>query len=130
MITIYIQTYILFLNFRTPIGDRIERQAIEQLFGTAEKKIFLSSTKGHTGHLLGGAGALESIFTILACNDSICPGTLNFQASDEDFDHLRSSIQIIGHQQHIPWKDHKRIALKNSFGFGGTNSCLVFSNLF
>lgn len=118
-----------FLEFfvfnRTPIGDRIESQAIAQLFQFDNPDVFISSTKGHTGHLLGAAGALESIFTILSCYHGICPSTLNYKSSD-DF----KSLKIIPDDSPSSWKSSKRIALNNSFGFGGTNSCLVLSNFF
>ena len=117
-----------FFFSRTPIGDRIERQAIAQLFpSTTAKKILVSSTKGHTGHLLGGAGALESLFTVLACYHGVRPSTLNYHGADEE----TPSVQIIGEDRPAPWQESgERIALKNSFGFGGTNACLVLSNLF
>ncbi len=89
----------------------------------------ISSTKGHTGHLLGGAGALESIFTVLACYHGICPSTLNYKANNDESSEL-SLLKIISDDKPSSWNDKKRIALKNSFGFGGTNSCLVISNLF
>jgi 3-oxoacyl-[acyl-carrier-protein] synthase II len=117
----------LFDFSRTPIGDRIERQAITQLFQSNNSNIFISSTKGHTGHLLGGAGALESVFTVLACYHGICPSTLNYK-SDNDED--SSLLNIISDDKPSLWNNKKRIALKNSFGFGGTNSCLVISNFF
>ena len=69
----------------TPIGDRIERQTIAQLFPSDRCQIVVSSTKGHTGHLLGAAGALESIFTLLACYHGLCPSTLNYQNDDDSF---------------------------------------------
>lgn len=115
---------------RTPIGDRIERQAIAQLFSSTNNKILVSSTKGHTGHLLGGAGALESVFTLLACYHGVRPSTLNYRTADEDAQET-SSVKIIGDDRPVPWQEtSERIALKNSFGFGGTNACLILSNLF
>lgn len=114
------------LYFRTPIGDRIERQAISQLFQSETKNLLVSSTKGHTGHLLAGAGALESMFTVLACHHGRLPSTLNYQNGDEE----HFSVKVIESNEKFEWKTSKRFALKNSFGFGGTNSCLVISNLF
>jgi 3-oxoacyl-[acyl-carrier-protein] synthase II len=118
----------LFDFSRTPIGDRIERQAITQLFQSNNSNIFISSTKGHTGHLLGGAGALESVFTVLACYHALCPSTLNYH-DDDSAD--ASLLNILSDDKSSSsWNNKKRIALKNSFGFGGTNSCLVISNFF
>jgi 3-oxoacyl-[acyl-carrier-protein] synthase II len=112
--------------YRTPIGDRIERQAITQLFQSDNPNLLISSTKGHTGHLLGGAGALESVFTVLSCYHAICPSTLNYSNDPED----ASLLKIISDDKPSSWNNKQRIALKNSFGFGGTNSCLILSNLF
>jgi 3-oxoacyl-[acyl-carrier-protein] synthase II len=118
------------LDFRTPIGDRIERQAIEQLLSNVtDEHVLVSSTKGHTGHLLAGAGALETVFTLLACHHGRCPSTLNYEKNDEDLDRSLS-MTIVDTQRALPWTTSKRVALKNSFGFGGTNACLVVSNLF
>ncbi|CAF1120188.1 unnamed protein product [Adineta ricciae] len=113
----------------TPIGDRIERQAISQIFQATNSDALVSSTKGNTGHLLGAAGALESIFTVLACYHALCPSTLNYKDNEDDSEDL-PSINIISGDRASSWKSEKRIALKNSFGFGGTNSCLVISNFF
>ena len=119
----------LLYSCRTPIGDRIERQAITQLFQKDNPNVLISSTKGHTGHLLGGAGALESAFTILACYHAICPSTLNYKSNNDESEDP-SLLHIISDDKPSPWTNKQRIALKNSFGFGGTNSCLVISNLF
>ena len=91
--------------------------------------VLISSCKGHTGHLLGTAGAIESIFTILSCYHARCPSTLNYQKENDNIDESLL-LNIISHNETISWKSQKRIALKNSFGFGGTNSCLILSNLF
>lgn len=122
----FIQSYLFNICSRTPIGDRIERQAITQIFQSTNPNVFISSTKGHTGHLLGGAGALESVFTILACHHAICPSTLNYKEDNDD----SSLLKIISDDKPLAWSAKRRIALKNSFGFGGTNSCLIISNIF
>ena len=102
----------------TPLGDELEAGAVRRLFGDALKNVSMSSTKSAIGHLLGGAGAVESIFCILAIRDQIVPPTLNLvDPSDglEDFDL-------------VPLKAKKRkvkAVLNNSFGFGGTNASLV-----
>ncbi|CAF4596981.1 unnamed protein product, partial [Rotaria sp. Silwood1] len=107
----------------TPIGDRIERQAITQLFQSNTTNVLISSNKGHTGHLLGAAGALESMFTVLTCYHAICPPTLNYKG-DNDESSDSSLLSIIPDNKPLSWNNKRRIALKNSFGFGGTNSCL------
>lgn len=109
----------------TMIGDAIEANAIFQLFGKHTKNVQVSSTKGHHGHLLGAAGCLETIFTILACKSAILPPTLNL-------DNVPENLQFINFIRNHPvdWKidsGKKRIALKNAFGFGGTNACLCIS---
>ena len=114
---------------RTPIGDRIERQAISQIFQSENPNVLISSTKGHTGHLLGGAGALELIYTILACQHAVCPPTLNYKENNDESSES-SLLRIIPEGKPPAWSTKRRIALKNSFGFGGTNSCLVVSNFF
>ena len=91
--------------------------------------MFISSTKGHTGHLLGGAGALETVFTILACHHALCPSTLNYKENNDEPSES-SLLKIISEIKPLAWNAKRRIALKNSFGFGGTNSCLIVSNFF
>lgn len=110
----------------TPIGDAIEINAIQKLFQVNAKNIYVSSTKGHHGHLLGAAGNLEAIFTVLACKEAIIPQTLNL-------DNIPNNSQFIDfvRDKPIDWKHEKnkpRIALKNAFGFGGTNACLCISS--
>ncbi|XP_031625742.1 3-oxoacyl-[acyl-carrier-protein] synthase, mitochondrial [Contarinia nasturtii] len=109
----------------TPIGDTIEANAIRQLFGEQTEKLHVSSTKGHHGHLLGAAGNLEAIFTILACNQAKIPPTLNLENVPENI----KFINFV-RSQPINWKcdeNTKRIAIKNSFGFGGTNASICIS---
>jgi 3-oxoacyl-[acyl-carrier-protein] synthase II len=102
----------------TQLGDRIETMAIKRTFGEHAAKLAVSSTKSMTGHLLGGAGGLEAGITVLAIRDQIAPPTANLDEADEgcDLDYLPNHAR--------PMKiDH---ALSNSFGFGGTNGCLIF----
>lgn len=107
----------------TPMGDAIEANAIRKLFENQTEKIFVSSTKGHHGHLLGAAGNLEAIFTIFACNEAKIPPTLNLENVPDNL----QSINLVRNQP-VDWNcDTKRIALKNSFGFGGTNASLCIS---
>lgn len=106
----------------TPIGDAIEVKAISQLFGDRVKNIAISSTKGAHGHLLGAAGNLEAVFTIKAVQEGILPPTINHEAVDiKDINFVPNNNQ--------KWNDNgkRRIALKNAFGFGGTNACLCIA---
>jgi 3-oxoacyl-[acyl-carrier-protein] synthase II len=101
----------------TPMGDEIELSAVERLFGNAAGKLAMSSTKSATGHLLGAAGAVEAIFSVLAMRDSILPPTLNL-----DHPSVETSIDLIPHQAKPKQID---TILSNSFGFGGTNASLI-----
>ena len=99
-------------------GDEIELNAISRLFN---HNIFASSTKSSIGHLLGAAGSVESIFTIMSLNKNILPATLNL---DEPID--SGSIKLIAKE---PLKQKTNLALSNSFGFGGTNTALLFKSI-
>jgi 3-oxoacyl-[acyl-carrier-protein] synthase II len=101
----------------TPLGDEIELAAAERLLGNAASRISMSSTKSSTGHLLGAAGSIEAIFSILAIRDNIAPPTINL-----DNPSVETAIDL------VPQKPRPReinVALSNSFGFGGTNASLV-----
>lgn len=102
----------------TPLGDEIELRAVERLFGgEGAEKLVMSSTKSSIGHLLGAAGAVEAIFSILAIRDGICPPTLNL-----DNPSVETRINLA---PNAPVKKTVNVALSNSFGFGGTNASLV-----
>ena len=104
----------------TPVGDEIELAAVKRLFGPAAYELSMSSTKSAIGHLLGAAGSVESIFSILAINHGIVPPTLNLENPSEGCD-----IDLVPLQA----KERKvRAALCNSFGFGGTNASLIFTS--
>jgi len=103
----------------TPLGDEIELGAVKRLFGNAIGNITMSSTKSSIGHLLGAAGAVEAIFSILAIRDSVAPPTLNL---DDPSDNCLG-IDLAPHQ---PRERKIRAALSNSFGFGGTNATVIF----
>lgn len=110
----------------TPIGDAIEANAIKRLFEEHTNNLYVSSTKGHHGHLLGAAGNLETVFTILACRDRKIPPTLNL-------DNIPEAMQCLKFvcNKPVAWtvdSKNKRIALKNAFGFGGTNASLCISS--
>lgn len=103
----------------TPVGDEIETQAIKRVFGSHAHNLLVSSSKSMTGHLLGAAGALESIFSILALRDQIAPPTINLENPSDGCDLDYVPLQA---------RDGKfENVLNNSFGFGGTNCSLIFS---
>jgi 3-oxoacyl-[acyl-carrier-protein] synthase II len=102
----------------TPLGDEIELGAVQRLLGNAAGHLSMSSTKSSIGHLLGAAGAVEAIFSILAIRDQVAPPTINL-----DNPSVETPIDLVPHQAH---KRPIAIALSNSFGFGGTNASLVF----
>ncbi|MBM3518854.1 MAG: beta-ketoacyl-ACP synthase II, partial [Alphaproteobacteria bacterium] len=103
----------------TPLGDEIEHAAVKRLFGNAAYRLSMSSTKSAIGHLLGAAGSVEAIFSILAITHGIVPPTLNLDNPSEGCD-----LDLVPHRA----KERAvRNALSNSFGFGGTNATLVFS---
>lgn len=106
----------------TPIGDIEESFAIKDLFGEYVKKIPISSTKSMTGHLLGAAGAIEAIFSILALRDQVIPATINLINPDEgnDLDYVPGSSREV---------KNLNISMSNSFGFGGTNGTLIFKRI-
>jgi 3-oxoacyl-[acyl-carrier-protein] synthase II len=103
----------------TPLGDEIEVQAVKRLFGDAAGNIAMSSTKSAIGHLLGAAGSVEAIFSILAMRDGIVPPTLNLDNPSEGCD--------LDFVPHTAKSKVVRAALSNSFGFGGTNASLIFT---
>jgi 3-oxoacyl-[acyl-carrier-protein] synthase II len=105
----------------TPLGDKNETDAIKLAFGDASKKLVVNSTKSMTGHLLGGAGGLESAFTALAVHHQISPPTINLFEQDPecDLDYCANTAR----QMKIEY------AVKNNFGFGGTNGTLVFKRV-
>ena len=102
----------------TPLGDKNETLAIKSCFGDLSKKIVVSSTKSMTGHLLGGAGGLESVFTVLSVFENKVPPTINLLKQDPecDLDYCANQARDMNVQ----------VAVKNNFGFGGTNGTLVF----
>ncbi|MDP6565271.1 MAG: beta-ketoacyl-ACP synthase II [Alphaproteobacteria bacterium] len=104
----------------TPLGDEIEVGAVKRLFGTAAKDMSMSSTKSAIGHLLGAAGSVEAIFSILAMNHDIAPATLNLEEPSEGLD----DIDLV---PNTPRERPIRAVLSNSFGFGGTNASLVMT---
>lgn len=122
----------------TPVGDAIEVDAIEGVFGNCSKEefevnkrvspLFVSSTKGATGHMLGAAGAVEAAFTAMAVSTGILPPTLNLTISNSSpggEDLIRPSFSHITGQA-LSIEQNLEYAMSNSFGFGGTNASLIF----
>jgi 3-oxoacyl-[acyl-carrier-protein] synthase II len=101
----------------TPLGDEIELRAVERLLGNHASELSMSSTKSSIGHLLGAAGAVEAIFSVLAIRDNICPPTLNLDSPSVD-----TPIDLV---PKVAKKKTINTVLSNSFGFGGTNASLI-----
>jgi 3-oxoacyl-[acyl-carrier-protein] synthase II len=105
----------------TPMGDLYETMAIKSIFGDHAKRMMVSSTKSMTGHLLGAAGGIEAVYTLLAMEKSVVPPTINYTVPDPecDLDYVQNSA-----------RDAKiEYAMSNNFGFGGTNATLLFKKL-
>ena len=114
--------YINMHGTSTPLGDIAECKAIKAVFGDHVYDMNLSSTKSMTGHLLGGAGVIEAIATVLAVKNDIIPPTINHEEGDED--------EQIDYKMNFTFnkaqKREVRAGLSNTFGFGGHNSCVIF----
>jgi len=107
----------------TPLGDVAELKAITKVFGEHSKNININSTKSMTGHLLGAAGAIEAIASILAMKHSIVPPTINHETADENID---SSLNLTLNKAQ---EREVNVAMSNTFGFGGHNACVLFKKL-
>ena len=105
----------------TPAGDKIESDAVKTVFGDHAACLAMSSTKSMTGHLLGAAGGVEAIFTILAIRDQVAPPTINLDEAEPGCD--------LNYVPHVAQERRIRVALSNSFGFGGTNGTVIFRAL-
>jgi 3-oxoacyl-[acyl-carrier-protein] synthase II len=102
----------------TPYNDVTETQAIKRVFGEHAARLAVSSTKSMTGHLLGAAGGAEAIYTVLALDRGVIPPTINYEERDPDCD--------LDYVPNVSRPAPIRVATSNSFGFGGTNTCLIF----
>jgi 3-oxoacyl-[acyl-carrier-protein] synthase II len=102
----------------TPLGDDLELEAVEKLFGNSARGLAMSSTKSATGHLLGAAGAIEAIFSILAVRDNVAPPTLNLDEPSRE--------SVIDRVANVAQERRIDMVLSNSFGFGGTNAAIIF----
>ena len=102
----------------TPLGDKAETVALKRAFGEHAKRVAVSSTKSMTGHLLGAAGVVEAIFSVLAIRDGVAPPTINYHTPDPecDLDYVPNTARRM----------RIDVSLSNSFGFGGTNGSLIF----
>lgn len=107
----------------TPLGDVAELKAISAVFGNHAKNININSTKSMTGHLLGAAGAIESIASILAMKHGIIPPTINHRTVDENIDPSLNLTLNVAQKRDI------KVAMSNTFGFGGHNACVLFKKL-
>tara|TARA_B100001778_G_scaffold117336_1_gene96309 strand:+ start:1137 stop:2387 length:1251 start_codon:yes stop_codon:yes gene_type:complete len=107
----------------TPLGDVAETNAVKSVFGEHAYKINLNSTKSMTGHLLGAAGAIESIASIMAMQNDLVPPTINHQTNDDQID---SKINFTFGK---PQKRRVNVAISNTFGFGGHNACVLFKKI-
>ena len=105
----------------TPLGDDLELEAVENMFGDHAKKLAMSSTKSAIGHLLGAAGAVETIFSILAIRDNVAPPTLNLHSPSRES--VINRVPLVAQERQI------NVALSNSFGFGGTNASILFKRV-
>jgi 3-oxoacyl-[acyl-carrier-protein] synthase II len=100
------------------MADWIELRAVERLMGEHSAKVAMSSTKSMTGHLLGAAGAIEAVFSVLAIRDQIAPPTINLDDPEHE-----TAIDLVPHKGKPMEID---VAMSNSFGFGGTNASILF----
>jgi 3-oxoacyl-[acyl-carrier-protein] synthase II len=105
----------------TPLGDVNETKAIKAALGAHAQNVVVSSTKSMTGHLLGGAGGVESVFTVLALHEQKIPPTINLLAQDPECD--------LDYCANVARDAKIEVAMKNNFGFGGTNGTLIFQRV-
>ena len=113
----------------TPLGDRAECRAVQRLFGEHTPNVMLTASKSACGHMISATGAAESLWTILACYEGRVPPILNLKPENLDAEivKIKPSIHFVAPVAE-QWTAKRRIALKNAFGFGGTNASLVVSN--
>ena len=107
----------------TPVGDIAEYKAMRSALGNALDNVVVTATKSMTGHLLGGAGAVESVFTIMGLKEGMIPPTINLDNQDPEI-----NVNVV---KNVPFKlaGDAKFALNNSFGFGGHNVCIAFSKI-
>ncbi|HKL48699.1 MAG TPA: beta-ketoacyl-[acyl-carrier-protein] synthase II, partial [Desulfuromonadales bacterium] len=105
----------------TKFNDLFETMAIKAVLGDHAKKVMVSSTKSMTGHLLGAAGGVEAVYSLLAMKNGVVPPTINYEEPDPECD--------LDYVPNEPREAEVKIAMSNSFGFGGTNATLVFKKV-
>jgi 3-oxoacyl-[acyl-carrier-protein] synthase II len=105
----------------TQLNDRNETMAVKRVFGEHAKKIAMSSTKSMTGHLLGAAGGVEAVFSVLSIRDSVLPPTINLDNPSPDCD--------LNYVPHTTQEKQVNVVVSNSLGFGGTNGSLLFKKM-
>ena len=105
------------------MGDIAEYHAIKRVFGDHTSKLIVSATKASTGHLLGGAGAIEALFTVKALHERLAPPTINVTQMDDEID----LDVVVGEPRRLP--DGEIVAVSNSFGFGGHNAVVAFRSV-
>ena len=105
----------------TPAGDKAETMAVKRALGDHAYKVAVSSTKSMTGHLLGAAGGIEAVFSVLAIRDQVLPPTINLHNQDPECD--------LDYVPNVARETSVNVAMSNSFGFGGTNGTLIFKKL-
>ena len=113
----------------TPTGDPIEIRAVRAVFGDHTRELAISSTKSMTGHLLGAAGGVEAVFSVLAVERDVAPPTANLDNLDPEISGGAGDSSSLGREVFVPHEGRAtkiRAAMSNSFGFGGTNAALVF----
>jgi 3-oxoacyl-[acyl-carrier-protein] synthase II len=107
----------------TPLGDGAEIKAIEKVFGEHAEKLNISSTKSMTGHLLGGAGGIEAVACLLGMQNSLVPPTINLHSPDPEIN------QALNFTPNVAQPRDVRVAMSNTFGFGGHNTTVIFRKL-
>ena len=111
----------------THLNDQMETKAFKLVFGDLAKGINISSTKSMTGHLLGGTGALEAAFCVLAIKDGFVPPTINYEKPDLEVDEAKGEVPLdLNYTPNVGVKRDIRVAVSTSLGFGGHNGVLVF----
>ena len=108
----------------TPLGDKAEAGAIASVLSGWPAHV--TSNKGSIGHLLGAAGAVESVFSVMSVYEGIVPPTINIQNIDPEI--VKLNLKIVKNSYVCDFNSSRRVLLKNSFGFGGTNACLIFES--
>jgi 3-oxoacyl-[acyl-carrier-protein] synthase II len=111
----------------TQKGDRAEAAALRALFGKCPEQPHISALKSQMGHLMGAAGTVESALSLLCLKEKFVPRIMNLEKSEEHIENCGLRLKEADSEENRDWDGRKRLVLKNSFGMGGTNACLVFA---